>query len=511
MGVFRAAIWAAVSTETQAAGDKVSLAAQEELCRGLLASRGWKEAAGPYVVPGASRTRWVNLRDAEREIPPLHAMLDDAQATRFNLLVLYDFNRLRDLLDPVARTLAAYGAQVFSVSQPVDPLPPETFDAYTADTSSMMQGLSQIISRAQIADLRRKYRFAMPKRVKEFGLPAISIPYGYSKPPGHETDRKAVPVQVPEQIDVLRTIRQFFLAGHSRISIAETLTLMGISAPRADHWNQATIGGILANPFYCGLVVFGRSRAKTDPRSGQRRRLRGVPRSQWTIGEGRHESIWTPEEFEEVQRELARRRRRNAGLKRQTYQLTSLLRCAACGSTLGRFKNGPRSEPDRATWRCYLGSSHARASIPESQALEQLAIRIRELLGGLALPAPRASQDGPAGLQQAHRVLEGLEAKRLRFQRAYGDGLLSYEDFAGRIRELEEQADGAARVLASEENRDAAARKRQAGADRLGTILVAVPTYLRDAPRQEVNQALRDLFQEVRVDGGKIVELELRP
>ena len=508
---FRAAIWAAVSTETQAAGDKVSLGAQEELCRALLTSRGWSEAAGPYIVPGASRTRWVNLRDAEREIPQLGAMLDEAQAGRFNLLVLYDFNRLRDLLDPVARTLAAYGAQIFSVSQPVDPLPPEAFDAYSSDTSSMMQGLSQIISRAQIADLRRKYRVAMPKRVQELGLPANAIPYGYAKPPGRETDRKAVPVQIPEQIDTLQRIRQFFLEGHSRISIAETLTLMGIPAPRADRWNQATIGGILSNPFYCGLVVFGRSRAKIDPRSGQRRRLRGIPRSQWTIGEGRHEALWSTEEFDEIQQELGRRRRRNAGLKRQTYQLTSLLRCATCGSTLGRFKNGPRSEPDRATWRCYLEPCQARSSIPESQALDQLAMRIRELLGSLSLPAPRASQDGPAGLQHARHTLEGLEAKRLRFQRAYGDGLISYEDFASRVQELEEQADVAARALASEKTRGAAARKRLASADRLGTILETIPRYLLDAPRQEVNLALRDIFQAVVVSGGKIAELELRP
>jgi len=505
---FRAAIWAAVSTETQATDDKVSLGAQEELCRSLLTSRGWTEAAGPYVVPGASRTRWINLRDAEREIPPLQAMLDDAQATRFNLLVLYDFNRLRDLLDPVARTLAAFGAQVFSVSQPVEPLPPEDFDTYVADTSSMMQGLSQIISRAQIADLRRKYRFAMPKRVKEFGLPAISIPYGYSKPPGRETDRRAVPVQIPEEIDVLRTIRNLFLSGHSRGDIAKALTSMGIPAPRS-HWNQATIGMILTNPFYFGQVVFGRSRVKVDPPTGQRKRLQGLPRSLWTVGQGKHEPIWTEEEFEEVQQEIRRRRGRNIGIRRQVYQLTSLLRCVECGSTLGRFKNGPRAESDGAIWRCYLGPSHPRASITESRALLQLAGRLRQLLDGLDLPA--ASNIPREHPIQARQTLRRLEAKRLRFQRAYGDGLMSYEDFANRIRELDEQAEVLTRRAAEEHGREAAMKKRQESVDRLAGILEAVPTFLSAAPAQEVNQALRDLFQEILVGRGEIVEAQLRP
>jgi DNA invertase Pin-like site-specific DNA recombinase len=137
MGAIRAAIWAAVSTETQAAEDKVSLPAQQELCRALVASRGWEETAGPYVVAGASRTRWVNLRDAEQAIPELRAMLNDAQAGRFNLLLLFDFNRLRDLLDPVARTLSAYGCQILSVPQPVESLPADS--TRISDSSSMMQ------------------------------------------------------------------------------------------------------------------------------------------------------------------------------------------------------------------------------------------------------------------------------------------------------------------------------------------------------------------------------------
>ncbi len=509
---FRAAIWAAVSTETQAAEDKVSLPAQQELCRALVASRGWIEAAGPYVVAGASRTRWVNLRDAEQAIPELGAMLNDAQAGRFHLLVLYDFNRLRDLLDPVARTLAAYGCQIFSLSQPVEPVPPADFDPYLSDSSSMMQGLSTIINRAQIADLRRKYRFAMPKRVKELGLPAISIPYGYAKPPGRETDRRAVPIPVPEEIAILERIRALFLAGQSRDAIAETLEREGVPTARGGRWHSQTIAQLLSNPFYCGYVVFGRSRARIDPRTGRRRRLRRIPRSHWTIGKGKHEPIWTEAEFDEIQRELARRRRRNAGLERRIYALTSLLRCATCGSTLSRFKNGPRSEPDRAIWRCYIGPTHARASVPETIALEQLAGRIQALLsGGIELP-PRQGSLGPrANVLGAQRVLDGLEARRGRFQRAYGDGLMSYEDFAARIRELEAQGDSARQILADVEDHVVASRRREDQMTRLARIIEAVPEYLLEAPGTEVNRILHELFEDVVIDaGGRLLEARLR-
>ena len=115
----RFAILIAVSSKAQAEDDKVSLAVQEQRCRETGLARGWVEVSGPYSVPGESRQRWVNLRDAELAIPQLKIMLDDAQAHKFDVLVIYDYNRLRDLLDPVSKSLSHYNAQIFSVSQPV--------------------------------------------------------------------------------------------------------------------------------------------------------------------------------------------------------------------------------------------------------------------------------------------------------------------------------------------------------------------------------------------------------
>ena len=218
---FRCAIWAAVSTDAQAANDKVSLDEQEAQCRALITARAWVETAGPYIVPGESRTRWVNLRDAEIAIPQLHAMLDAAQAGRYELLIMYDYNRLRDLLDPVAKTLSHYGAQIYSLSQPVEPQPPAQYTPYASDASAMMQGLSRIISQAQNADLRRKYKFAMPRRASERGLPH-RIPWGYMKPPGRETDRNAVPVQNTEQTALIRRAAEMYVAGRPLAEVCQS-------------------------------------------------------------------------------------------------------------------------------------------------------------------------------------------------------------------------------------------------------------------------------------------------
>lgn len=72
---FRFAILSAVSTKQQATADKTSLEEQITQCR-RVTERGWHETAGPYIVTGQSRNKYLNLRDAEMEIPAIHDLLE---------------------------------------------------------------------------------------------------------------------------------------------------------------------------------------------------------------------------------------------------------------------------------------------------------------------------------------------------------------------------------------------------------------------------------------------------
>jgi hypothetical protein len=146
---------------------------------------------------------------------------------------------------------------------------------------------------------------------------------------------------VPEEIQVLRMI-QLFEAAQPRRSPG----FDGDGDPDAQRRQPVGCSDRLhpANPFYCGRVVFGRSRVKPDPRTGRRKRLQGIPPSLWATGQGRHEAIWTEEEFEEVQQETRRRRRRKSAFHPRTYQLTSLLHCVECDSIMARFRVGRRPD-----------------------------------------------------------------------------------------------------------------------------------------------------------------------
>jgi hypothetical protein len=116
----RFAILTAVSSLTQAAEGKDSLPVQEESCRRAALSKAWVESSGPYVISGQPRTGYVNLSDAEREIPALAAMFNAARIGLFDVLVIYDYSRLRDLVSLVATSLADYNVQIYSLAQAID-------------------------------------------------------------------------------------------------------------------------------------------------------------------------------------------------------------------------------------------------------------------------------------------------------------------------------------------------------------------------------------------------------
>ena len=124
----RYAILKAVSSEAQAGPEEVSLEVQETRSREQARQRGRVETAGPYTIPGESRTRYVNLSHAEVAMPDLKRMLDDAHEHAFDILVLYDYDRLRDLLGMVSKTLSHYKVQLFAVNMPIEPIPPAEYN-----------------------------------------------------------------------------------------------------------------------------------------------------------------------------------------------------------------------------------------------------------------------------------------------------------------------------------------------------------------------------------------------
>ena len=206
--------------------------------------------------------------------------------------------------------------------------------------------------------------------------------YGYRKDPA---DKNHI-IPDPEAAEVVRQIYQWSLEGHGRQNIVYLLNQQGIPNPTrykaergwtCNHpikndfglWNKVTVGRILTNEMYTGVMIQGRRR-KVSYKS---KVVIDTPESEWYRVEGTHEAIIDRGTFEAVQRGLKLRFRTDgAG---EAHLLSGLVKCADCGSTMSKCSNGKR-----AYLRCklYADSGSQKLCTRHSVRLDQLIDLISE-------------------------------------------------------------------------------------------------------------------------------------
>lgn len=507
MTPIRFALWAAVSTDAQAADDKYSLDEQQVKCRAAGLFRGWIESAGPYVVPGESRTRYVNLSDAERAIPPLRQLLDDAHIKLFDILIIYEFDRLRELLDPVARTLSHYGVQLFSVSQPLEPQSPTDYNPYASDTEFMLRGMNQIISRAAISNLRRKFQTQMPRRVLERGLPHM-LPYGYIKPSGRETDRNAVGIPDPETSKHVIMMKDWLLAGKSGNQIAADMNALGIPPPTANekrrrkvtHWNSSSICSMLANPFYAGWVRWGRSKSKLDPRTGESRRIYSEDPRSMVTARGHHTPLWDDDTHAAILAEF--KRRRPSYRDQITTALRELLRCSICGAMLWRDMRG-RGKNRGTAWKCSKGLA-AHMIISDKIVIKNLASRIITDIN-------RTDQTPDAALATLEKQIADLKTVKARIGDGYLSGLFDLTDSTRRSAIVDAQLTALEKSYRNQQTANAKSAIRQEAITALRQHQDSISAYFDQADPKQLNKLLNMLYTSITVNPtGEIIATEFR-
>lgn len=504
--MIRYAIWVAVSTQEQATGDKASLVEQEAQCRAKANAKGWLETHAPFVVPGESRTRWVNLRDAEDAIPALHDMLDSAQRGEFDVVVLYDYSRLRELLDQVSRTLAAYHVQLYSIGQPVEPQSPEQFDPYMTDTSNAVQFVSKLTSGAEINALRRRYRLGVPRRVSDKGLHPVGVlPYGYRKPPGRETDRDVVPVLDPAIANVLRLAKDKFLSGMSLPEVVKWMNTTGVKPRKGGSWSWTSLNHILRNPFYAGVVSHGLYRSVRDPRTGNSRVTLTKDRAKILEAEGKHEALWSIEEHRLILDEYKRRWRTYKGSK--THRLSRLLYCGVCGSALHVTyirHTGDEPTDDNRGWYCRQGHGEGRkweTFIMDNLAVQLVADRLvvdiaKQKLSELPNPISHAPE--------FQKALSDLLERKERLTDALEDGTLDVASYRERVKSLDTRISQVKAELEGVEAELQGAASRHKMFMSLAEAIDTAPDFVFHAPAHEVNTALRLLVARIVVNEGKV-------
>ena len=241
----RAAIYTRKSTTMGLEQEFNSLDAQREACAAYVQrQQGWTLVDEHYDDGG--------FTGANTDRPSFQRMMADAEAGKFDVVVVYKVDRLsRSLLDfvKVMERLNSVGVSFVSVTQNFT-----TADAMGRLTMNMLMSFAEF-EREMIAE-RTRDKIAMSRRKGKWtGGP---VPFGYSV-----VNKQLVVNEV--EANTVREAFALFLAHRQMAAVARELNERGLlprgsrgrPSKRGLYWSKDGISRVLRSPLYAGFMMYG--------------------------------------------------------------------------------------------------------------------------------------------------------------------------------------------------------------------------------------------------------------
>lgn len=258
------------------------------------------------------------------ERPALEQLIKDAQSKLFDTVLVYKLDRLsrsqKDTLYLIEDIFLKNNIEFVSLL--------ENFDTSTPFGRAVIGLLSVFaqLEREQIKERMQLGKLGRAKSGKSMMWAKTSYGYDYNKETGSMT------VNEYEALAV-KGIFTSYLAG---MSITKLRDKINEKYPKQPAWSYRTIRGILANPVYCGLNQY----------KGQ-------------TFQGTHKAIISLDDFEQTQRELAKRQQTAKELSnprpfQAKYMLSGLAQCGYCHAPLKVILGAVRKDGTRfKRYECY--------------------------------------------------------------------------------------------------------------------------------------------------------------
>lgn len=258
------------------------------------------------------------------ERPALEQLIKDAQSKLFDTVLVYKLDRLsrsqKDTLYLIEDIFLKNNIEFVSLL--------ENFDTSTPFGRAVIGLLSVFaqLEREQIKERMQLGKLGRAKAGKSMMWAKTSYGYNYNKDTGTMTVNEYEALAVKE-------IYATYLAG---MSITKLRDKINEEYPKQPAWSYRTIRGILANPVYCGLNQY----------KGQ-------------TFQGTHKAIISLDDFEQTQRELAKRQQTAKELSnprpfQAKYMLSGLAQCGYCHAPLKVILGQKRKDGSRfKRYECY--------------------------------------------------------------------------------------------------------------------------------------------------------------
>ena len=243
-----------VSTTKQVDHDEQNQAdipMQRKACRKLAEQMGWI-IVGEEQEDGVSGFK-VSANDRDK----LQLLKDRAEKGKFDILLVFMFDRLGRKSDEtpfVVEWFVKHGIRVWSVNEGE-----QRFESHTDRLTNYIR-FWQADGESQKTSIRTKT--ALAQMVLEGRFRGGKTPYGYRLEKSgvlnkrkHEVSRLVVD---EEEAEIVRMMFDLCVSsGYGKFRLAHFLNDHGIRNRKGENWHDATIGAILHNPLYKGILRSG--------------------------------------------------------------------------------------------------------------------------------------------------------------------------------------------------------------------------------------------------------------
>ena len=419
------------------------------------------------------------------ERPALEQLIKDAQSKLFDTVLVYKLDRLsrsqKDTLYLIEDVFLKNDIEFVSLL--------ENFDTSTPFGRAVIGLLSVFaqLEREQIKERMQLGKLGRAKAGKSMMWAKASYGYDYNKDTGTMTVNEYEALAVKE-------IYASYLAG---MSITKLRDKINEEYPKQPAWSYRTIRGILANPVYCGLNQY----------KGQ-------------TFQGTHKAIISLVDFEQTQRELAKRQQTAKELSnprpfQAKYMLSGLAQCGYCHAPLKVILGQKRKDGTRfKRYECYQRHPRKTKGVTvyndnkkcdsgyyDMELLEHYVLtRISQLQNDPDKIQELFSDDtGPAVDKQAiQKQIDGLTIKLSKLNDLYLDDRITLDELRAKSADFIKQRN------ALEEEIKKASNDKQAGQrQKIEKLLDASSVLDMSYDNQKV--IVRELIDKVQVTSDKVV------
>lgn len=388
--------------------------------------------------------------------PDFQRLLAAARNKEFDVIVVYRMDRffrnLRLLINTVAE-LRDIGIEFKSVTEP--------FDTSTPTGRAMFANAGVFAEWMREVGLESRNE-GMIKAMKEGKWLGGTPPYGY------KFNRATQRIEIEKsEIKVVKNLFKWLVEeGLSEYAIQKRINSMGIptkfdllgrekKTKSKCWWNRRTIGRILRNDVYTGVMYSRKYKYPTRVRSKDNLR----PMNEWIKVEDRSIRLISPSLFKKVQQQLKKNKELSVRNTKQIYLLQHKIVCGSDGyhfqSAIRRYNSKKKGLRETKYYFCvgnrgYFTPKHCPVpTISESRIVPPVWEKLKELFmnPGVIIKEIEACSKKPAHnekkLENIKKSLISFEAKKERYAELYGEGSINKKFYDDKMQECEKQIDDA--------------------------------------------------------------------